>query len=267
MDKIIIEGGRPLSGSVRISGAKNAALPLMAAAILAPLTLDNMPNLRDLSTMDRLLTHMGGRVGRGNGRLELDLSGLNRPEAPYQMVKTMRASALVLGPLLTRYGRAKVSLPGGCSIGRRPIDRHLKALEAMGAAIDLSGGYVEAKAPTGGLRGTAIHFDDVTVTGTENLMLAAVLAKGRTTITGAAREPEVTDTARALLAMGARISGLDTDQLVIDGVEELRPAAHQVMSDRIEAGTLIVAGAMTGGRITLENPPHAALAAVYDKLR
>ncbi|MDR2724819.1 MAG: UDP-N-acetylglucosamine 1-carboxyvinyltransferase [Candidatus Adiutrix sp.] len=267
MDKIIIEGGRPLSGSVRISGAKNAALPLMAAAILAPLTLDNMPNLRDLSTMDRLLTHMGGRVGRGNGRLELDLSGLNRPEAPYQMVKTMRASALVLGPLLARHGRARVSLPGGCAIGLRPIDRHLKALEAMGAAIDLSGGYVEAKAPTGGLRGTAIHFDDVTVTGTENLMLAAVLAKGRTTITGAAREPEVTDTARALLAMGARISGLDTDQLVIDGVEELRPAAHQVMSDRIEAGTLIVAGAMTGGRITLENPPHAALAAVYDKLR
>ena len=267
MDKIIIEGGRPLSGAVRVSGAKNAALPLMAAAILSPLALDNMPDLRDLATMGRLLTHMGGRVGRDGGRMELDLTGLNRPEAPYEMVKTMRASALVLGPLLARHGRARVSLPGGCSIGRRPIDRHLKALEAMGAIINLSGGYVEARAPTGGLRGAAINFDDITVTGTENLMLAAVLAKGRTTITGAAREPEVTDTARALLAMGARISGLDTDQLVIDGVDRLEPAVHQVMPDRIEAGTLIVAGALTGGRIVLKSPPHAALAAVYDKLR
>ena len=267
MDKIIIEGGRPLFGQVRVGGAKNAALPLMAAAILAPLTLDNMPDLRDLATMGRLLTHMGGQVERDNGRLKLDLSGLFRPEAPYQMVKTMRASALVLGPLLTRHGRARVSLPGGCAIGRRPIDRHLKALEAMGAVIDLSGGYVEARAPAGGLRGADIHFDDVTVTGTENLMLAAVLAKGRTTITGAAREPEVTDTARALLAMGARISGLDTDRLVIDGVDDLEPAAHQVMPDRIEAGTLIVAGAMTGGRIVLKGPPHATLATVYDKLR
>jgi len=267
MDKITIEGGRPLSGEVRVSGAKNAALPLMAASILAPLTLDNIPNLRDLATMGRLLTHMGGRVARDNERMELDLSGLSRPEAPYKLVKTMRASALVLGPLLTRHGQARVSLPGGCAIGSRPLDRHLKALEAMGAVINLSGGYVEARTPAGGLRGADIHFDDVTVTGTENLMLAAVLAKGRTTITGAAREPEVTDTARALLAMGARISGLDTDQLVIDGVNELKPAKHTVMPDRIEAGTLIVAGAMAGGRIVLKGPPHAALAAVYDKLR
>jgi UDP-N-acetylglucosamine 1-carboxyvinyltransferase len=268
MDKIIIEGGRPLSGTVQVSGAKNAALPLMAASILAPLTLDNVPNLRDLATMSRLLTHMGGRVERdGGGRMEMDLGGLNRPEAPYELVKTMRASALVLGPLLTRHGRARVSLPGGCAIGSRPIDRHLKALEAMGAIINLDSGYVEARAPAGGLRGTAIHFDDVTVTGTENLMLAAVLAKGRTTITGAAREPEVADTAKALLAMGARISGLDTDQLVIDGVDRLEPATHRVMPDRIEAGTLIVAGALAGGRIVLKGSPHTALAAVYDKLR
>ena len=267
MDKIIIEGGRPLSGSVRVSGAKNAALPLMAAAILAPLTLSNIPDLRDLATMGRLLTHMGGRVARDNERMELDLSGLSRPEAPYQLVKTMRASSLVLGPLLARHGRARVSLPGGCAIGRRPLDRHLKALEAMGAIISLSGGYVEARAPAGGLRGADIHFDDVTVTGTENLMLAAVLAQGRTTITGAAREPEVTDTARALLAMGAIISGLDTDRLIIDGVDELKPAAHTVMPDRIEAGTLIAAGALAGGRIEIKGPPHAALTAVYDKLR
>jgi UDP-N-acetylglucosamine 1-carboxyvinyltransferase len=183
------------------------------------------------------------------------------------LVKTMRASALVLGPLLTRHGRARVSLPGGCAIGRRPIDRHLKALEAMGAVINLSGGYVEARTPAGGLRGANLHFDDVTVTGTENLMLAAVLAKGRTIISGAAREPEVTDTARALLAMGARISGLDTDRLTIDGVTGLEPAVHEVMPDRIEAGTLIVAGALTGGRVVLKSPPHAALASVYDKLR
>ena len=267
MDKIVIEGRRPLSGRVLVSGAKNAALPLMAAAILAPLTLENVPDLRDLATMGRLLSHMGGRVEREEGRLKLDLSRLSRPEAPYALVKTMRASALVLGPLLARHGRAKVSMPGGCAIGRRPIDRHLKALEAMGAVINLSGGYVEARTPAEGLRGADIHFDDVTVTGTENLMLAAVLAKGRTTITGAAREPEVTDTARALEAMGARISGLGTDQLTIDGVTELKPALHQVMPDRIEAGTLIVAGALTGGRVILKSPPHDALAAVYDKFR
>jgi len=267
MDKIIIEGGRPLSGSARISGAKNAALPLMAASILAPLTLDNVPDLRDLATMGRLLAHMGGRVERDGERMEMDLDRLARPEAPYALVKTMRASALVLGPLLARHGRARVSLPGGCSIGRRPIDRHLKALEAMGAVINLSGGYVEARTQGKGLRGADIRFEDVTVTGTENLMMAAVLAKGRTTISGAAREPEVTDTAQALLAMGARINGLDTDQLIIDGVEELEPATHRVMPDRIEAGTLIVAGALTGGRLILKNPPHSALAAVYDKLR
>ncbi|MDR3038692.1 MAG: UDP-N-acetylglucosamine 1-carboxyvinyltransferase, partial [Candidatus Adiutrix sp.] len=269
MDKIIIEGRRPLAGRVRVSGAKNAALPLMATAILAdgPLTLENVPELRDLATMGRLLRHMGGRVERSGSRVELDLTDLNRPEAPYELVKTMRASALVLGPLLTRHGRARVSLPGGCAIGARPIDLHLKALEAMGAAIDLSGGYVEAQAPPGGLRGAHLHFDTVTVTGTENLMMAAVLAKGRTTITGAAREPEVTDTARALLAMGARISGLDTDHLVIDGVDGLAAATHRVMSDRIEAGTLIVAGALAGGRIVLEGAPHAALEAVYDKIR
>ncbi len=269
MDKILIEGLQPLAGEVDVSGAKNAALPLMAMAILCngPLTLENVPDLKDLATMARLLEHMGGRAALGGGRAELDLSALHTPEAPYELVKTMRASALVLGPLLARCGRARVSLPGGCAIGARPIDLHLKALEAMGAVIDLDGGYVVARAPEGGLRGAHIHFGTVTVTGTENLMMAAALARGRTVITGAAREPEVTDTAQALTAMGAKISGIGTDELTIDGVSELKPAAYRVMADRIEAGTLIVAGALAGGRITLRGVPHEALDPVYDKIR
>ncbi len=269
MDKILIEGHQPLNGEVRVSGAKNAALPLMATAILCsgPLTLENVPALKDLDTMARLLVHMGGRAELAGGRAEMDLTDIHCPEAPYELVKTMRASALVLGPLLARHGRARVSLPGGCAIGARPIDLHLKALEAMGAVIDLDGGYVVARAPEGGLRGTHLHFDSVTVTGTENLMMAAALARGRTVITNAAREPEVTDTGLALQAMGARISGLDTDELVIDGVEELKPAVHRVMPDRIEAGTLIVAAALAGGRVTLHGSPHAALDPVYDKIR
>ena len=268
MDKILIEGARPLSGEVRVSGAKNAALPLMASAIVCdgPLILDNVPALKDLDTMARLLVHMGGRAELSGGRAELDLSTLSSPEAPYELVKTMRASALVLGPLLARHGQARVSLPGGCAIGARPIDLHLKALEAMGAVIDLDGGYVVARAPQGGLRGAHLHFDTVTVTGTENLMMAAALARGRTTITGAAREPEVTDTARALMAMGARISGLDSDELIIDGVAELKPASHRVMPDRIEAGTLIVAVALAGGRVLVQGSPHEALGPVYDKI-
>ena len=269
MDKILIEGARQLCGEVRVSGAKNAALPLMATAILCdgPLILENVPDLKDLDTMGRLLVHMGGRADMGGGRAELDLSSLNSPEAPYEVVKTMRASALVLGPLLARFGQAKVSLPGGCAIGARPIDLHLKALEAMGTVIDLDGGYVVARAPQGGLRGAHLHFDTVTVTGTENLMMAAALAKGRTIITGAAREPEVTDTAQALMAMGARISGLGCDELIIDGVEELKPASYRVMPDRIEAGTLIVAAALTGGQVLVRGAPHAALDPVYDKMR
>ncbi len=267
MDKILVEGGWELAGEVLVSGAKNAALPLMATAILGPLTLENVPELKDLATMTRLLEHMGGRAELAHGRAELDLSALSQPEAPYELVKTMRASALVLGPLLARHGRARVSLPGGCAIGARPIDLHLKALEAMGAIIDLDAGYVVARAPEGGLRGAHIHFDTVTVTGTENLMMAAALARGRTVITNAAREPEVTDTALALRAMGAKISGLDTDELTIDGVDELKPATHRVMPDRIEAGTLIVATALAGGRVTLIGAPHEALDTVYDKIR
>ncbi len=269
MDKILIEGQKPLKGEVRVSGAKNAALPLMATSILGrgPLALENVPDLMDLRTMARLLRHMGGRVEASGGRVELDLSSLTAPEAPYELVKTMRASALVLGPLLARHGRARVSLPGGCAIGARPIDLHLKALEAMGAVIDLDGGYVVARAPEGGLVGAHIHFDSVTVTGTENLMMAATLARGRTIISNAAREPEGTDTAQALLAMGARISGLGTDELTIEGVDELGPATHRVMADRIEAGTLIVAAALTGGRVVIRGCPHEALDAVYDKIR
>jgi len=269
MDKILIEGLQPLQGEVRVSGAKNAALPLMATAILSggPLILENVPDLRDLSTMAQLLRHMGGRAELGEGRAELDLSNLHSPEAPYELVKTMRASALVLGPLLARFGRARVSLPGGCAIGARPIDLHLKALEAMGAIIDLDSGYVVARTPECGLTGAHLHFDTVTVTGTENLMMAATLARGRTVITGAAREPEVTDTARALIKMGAKIEGLGTDELTIDGVDELGPATHQVMPDRIEAGTLIVAVALAGGRVRLIGAPHEALDAVYEKIR
>jgi len=268
MDKILIEGQKPLYGEVCVSGAKNAALPLMATAILCsgPLVLENVPDLMDLRTMARLLKHMGGRAELGGERAELDLSSLSSPEAPYELVKTMRASALVLGPLLARHGRARVSLPGGCAIGARPIDLHLKALEAMGAVIDLDGGYVVARAPQGGLKGAHLHFDNVTVTGTENLMMAAALAKGRTVISNAAKEPEVTDTAQALLAMGARISGLGSDELVIDGVDELKPAGYRVMPDRIEAGTLIIAAALAGGRVLIRNCPHEALDAVYDKM-
>ncbi|MDR1920408.1 MAG: UDP-N-acetylglucosamine 1-carboxyvinyltransferase [Candidatus Adiutrix sp.] len=269
MDKILIEGLQPLRGEVKISGAKNAALPLLATAILCdgPLRLENVPDLRDLATMAALLRHMGGRAEIGGGSAELDLSALRAPEAPYELVKTMRASALVLGPLLARHGRARVSLPGGCAIGARPIDMHLKALAAMGAAIDLEGGYVVARAPEGGLRGAHVHFDAVTVTGTENLMMAAALARGRTVITGAAREPEVADTAAAMTAMGAKISGAGTDVLTIDGVDSLKPAACRVMPDRIEAGTLMVAAAISGGDVTITDAPHEALEAVYGKMR
>ena len=268
MDKILIEGLQPLEGEVRVSGAKNAALPLMATAILGgPLNLENVPDLKDLATMANLLRHMGGKAEMDGFRAELNLNSLNTPEAPYELVKTMRASALVLGPLLARFGRARVSLPGGCAIGARPIDLHLKALEAMGAAIDIDGGYVVARSPRDGLRGAQIHFDTVTVTGTENLMMAAALAKGRTVITNAAREPEVVDTGQALMAMGAEISGLGTDVLTIDGVDELKAASYRVMADRIEAGTLIVAAALTGGRVKIQGSPHEALDTVYDKIR
>jgi UDP-N-acetylglucosamine 1-carboxyvinyltransferase len=272
VDKLIVTGGFPLKGQVRISGAKNAALPLMAAAILAesPLKLTNLPALGDLLTMGRLLRFMGGQVelGRLNANeAELDLTGLARPEAPHELVKTMRASALVLGPLLARLGRAKVSLPGGCAIGVRPIDLHLKALQAMGAIFDLSGGDIVARAPEGGLQGAEIRFENVTVTGTENVMMAATLAQGRTVLANAAREPEVVDTGQALRAMGARLTGLGTDTIIIDGVSSLKGASYEVMPDRIEAGTLLAAVALAGGEITLLGFPHEALATVLAKLR
>ncbi|MDR2366889.1 MAG: UDP-N-acetylglucosamine 1-carboxyvinyltransferase [Deltaproteobacteria bacterium] len=274
MDKLIVEGGVPLSGAVKVSGAKNAALPLMAASILAdgPLTLTNVPRLGDLRTMGRLLKHMGGMATLypeegGSFREEaiLDMSGLTNPEAPHEVVKTMRASALVLGPLLARHGRARVSLPGGCAIGVRPIDLHLKALSAMGAEFDLAGGDIVAKAPRDGLVGADIRFDSVTVTGTENVMMASVLAKGKTVIRNAAREPEVADTARALVAMGAKISGIESDELEIEGVDSLKPTSYEVMPDRIEAGTLLSAVAMAGGRATLIGARLNDLAVVLGK--
>ncbi|MDR0621386.1 MAG: UDP-N-acetylglucosamine 1-carboxyvinyltransferase [Deltaproteobacteria bacterium] len=274
MDKLLVEGGAPLSGTVRVSGAKNAALPLMAASILAdgPLTLTNIPRLGDLRTMGRLLGYMGGRAElypeNGGGYREealLDMSSLDKPEAPHDLVKTMRASSLVLGPLLARHGRAKVSLPGGCAIGVRPIDLHLKALAAMGAEFDLTGGDIVGRAPKDGLVGADIRFDSVTVTGTENVLMAAVLAKGKTVIRNAAREPEVADTARALVAMGAKISGIESDELEIEGVDSLKAASHAVMPDRIEAGTLISAVAMTGGRATIKGARLNDLAVVMGK--
>jgi UDP-N-acetylglucosamine 1-carboxyvinyltransferase len=276
VDKLVVEGGHQLKGQVRISGAKNAALPLMAASILAdgPWRLTNLPVLGDLLTMGRLLTFMGGRVELGQkdprqnpNEAELDLTMLSKPEAPHELVKTMRASALVLGPLLARLGRAKVSLPGGCAIGVRPIDLHIKALRAMGAIFDLSGGDIVGRVPEGGLKGAEIRFETVTVTGTENLMMAATLARGRTILANAAREPEVVDTGQALLAMGAQIEGLGTDTIIIDGVSSLKGGSYQVTPDRIEAGTLLAAVALAGGEITLVDFPHEALGTVVAKLR
>ena len=268
MDKIVIEGGFQLKGEVTISGAKNAALPIMAAAMLAQgiTTLENVPDLKDVRTMARLLGHMGAEVELDNGRLVISADRADNPEAPYEMVKTMRASALVLGPLLTRYGRTRVSLPGGCAIGARPINLHLKALEAMGAQINLESGYVEAVAPDGGLKGAEIFFDQITVTGTENIMMAAVLAKGRTILRNAALEPEVEDTAMALNSMGARISGAGTSVIIIDGVTSLKGPKYAIMADRIEAGTFMVAAAMTKGDVTVKGLPAGRLNALRKKL-
>ena len=268
MDKIVIEGGYRLEGEVRISGAKNAALPIMAAALLAegPTTLNNLPHLRDIDTMSGLLTHMGARIDHQNGRAEIEADHVTRPEAPYEMVKTMRASALVLGPLAARYGKARVSLPGGCAIGPRPLNMHIAALEAMGARIDLEGGYIDAEVPSGRLKGTEFFFDQPTVTGTENIMMAAALAEGRTVLRNSAMEPEVTDTARALTAMGARIQGAGTDVITIDGVTSLKGVEYAILPDRIETGTFMVAAGLTGGKITLCGAPNGCLSAVEKKL-
>ena len=266
MDKLLIRGGVPLSGEVRISGAKNAALPILCAGLLTAdtLTLSNVPRLRDISTMLSLLGKMGMQVGRDDAGVALSSSDINKREAPYEMVKTMRASILVLGPLVARFGEARVSLPGGCAIGSRPVDLHIKGLEAMGAYIDIEHGYIVARAER--LKGARIFMDLVSVTGTENLMMAACLAEGETVIENAAREPEVVDLAQCLVSMGAQISGAGTDVIRIRGVERLHGAHHRIMPDRIETGTYLCAAAATGGEIRLLNTSAAYLDSVIDKL-
>ncbi len=267
MDKLLIEGGSVLSGEVAMSGAKNAALPILCASLLSadPLHLTNVPHLNDISTMLRLLGDMGvGVTMDGIDGMVLNGGGLNNAVASYEMVKTMRASILVLGPLVARCGEARVSLPGGCAIGARPVDQHIKGLQAMGAEITVEQGYVHAKATR--LKGARICTDMVTVTGTENLMMAACLADGETIIENAAREPEVVDLANCLVSMGARISGAGTDVIRIQGVEKLHGASHAVMPDRIETGTYLCAAAATGGDVRLLKTSAAYLDAVVDKL-
>ena len=268
MDKLLIRGGVPLSGEVRISGAKNAALPIMCAALLsaAPLRLTNVPHLRDVTTLLNLLGGMGVAVSLDEKLgFELDAGRLHTPLAPYEMVKTMRASILVLGPLLARCGEARVSLPGGCAIGQRPVDLHIKGLQAMGADIRVEHGYIIARARR--LKGARIFTDLVTVTGTENLLMAACLAEGTTVIENAAREPEVVDLANCLKAMGANIEGAGSDMITIEGVNALAGAAHRIMPDRIETGTFLAAAAATGGSVRLRNTNARILEAVVDKLR
>jgi UDP-N-acetylglucosamine 1-carboxyvinyltransferase len=267
MNKFLISGGIPLHGEVHASGAKNAVLPILASALLAdePVTVSNVPHLKDVTTMLELLGRMGAELAVNEHlNVQIDPRTINDFRAPYELVKTMRASILVLGPLLARYGRAEVSLPGGCAIGSRPVNLHIKGLEAMGAAIHLENGYIQAQARR--LKGARIVLDLVTVTGTENLMMAATLAKGTTLIENAAREPEVVDLAECLNSMGARISGAGTDTLVIDGVDRLSSTHYQVLPDRIETGTYLVAGAITGGRVKVQDTRPEILEAVLLKL-
>ena len=266
MQKLIIQGGEPLSGEVRISGAKNAALPILCASLLTgeTLTIENVPHLNDVTTMLGLLEQMGISVAVNDDRTELTAAQLSHLVAPYEMVKTMRAAILVLGPMLARAGAASVSLPGGCAIGLRPVDQHIKGLQAMGAEIDVEHGYIHAKAKR--LNGAHIVMDIVTVTGTENLMMAATLADGTTVLENAAREPEVTDLANCLIAMGAKIHGVGTDIITIEGVEALHGATYRVMADRIETGTFLVAAAASGGEIHLRQTRSGTLDAVLDKL-
>jgi UDP-N-acetylglucosamine 1-carboxyvinyltransferase len=268
VDKLRIAGGRELAGEVRISGAKNAALPIMCAALLTeqPLRLENVPRLMDVRTMAQLLSQMGVAVGpQDDGRVELQAREIEDPTASYDLVKTMRASVLVLGPLLARCGRAKVSLPGGCGIGARPVDQHIKGLQAMGARIEIEHGYMNAVA--GRLKGARIVMDLVTVTGTENLLLAATLAEGTTVLENAACEPEVMDLANCLIAMGARIEGAGTGSIRVEGVRSLSGAVHRVMPDRIETGTYLSAVAITGGRVRLTGTDGGTLGATLEKLR
>jgi UDP-N-acetylglucosamine 1-carboxyvinyltransferase len=270
MDKLVIRGGEPLLGTVHISGAKNAALPCMAAALLTgePVILENIPQVRDIQTTRNLLTAMGAEVelgyGRAHHRTSIHCKKLPSPEASYELVKTMRASTLVLGPLVARCGRARVSLPGGCAIGSRPIDLHIKGLEQLGAKITQDHGYVEATAER--LRGAEIVFDKITVTGTEDLLMAATLAEGETILQNCAREPEVADLADLLNKMGAKIEGAGTATIRVKGVSKLKGAKHRIIPDRIEAGTFLIAGAMTGGDLNIAGCDPAHLGAVIGKL-
>lgn len=268
MDKFRIQGGACLNGTVKISGAKNAALPLLAATILAstPITLSNVPDLKDVSTLIKVLESLGITVQRDkvNGSVHVDTDTLNSQFAPYELVKTMRASILVLGPLLARYGEATVSLPGGCAIGSRPVEQHLKALQAMGAEIRVENGYVHAKVD-GRLKGTRLSFDMVTVGGTENILMAAALASGTTILDNCAREPEVTDLANMLVKMGAKIEGIGSDQLTVHGVESLNGVEYSVVADRIETGSYLAAAAMTGGCVRTTHTDPSLLEAVLLK--
>lgn len=268
MEKLIIEGGRPLYGDVRISGAKNAALPLMAATLLAPgkHTLRNMPDLRDTRTFVRLMENLGVKSERTGDVLSLDTTDLLHTEAPYELVKTMRASVLVLGPLLARFGKAKVSLPGGCAIGARPINFHIMGLERLGVNCKLEGGYVDASI-SGKMKGDVIYFDIPSVTGTENLLMASVLAEGTTVLKNAAREPEIGNLVDMLNGMGANIEGRDTDRLTIQGVTDLTPADCSIIPDRIETGTYLIAIAASGGAGTVTNCNPAHLPSLLEKLR
>ncbi len=272
MDKLLIRGGRALQGEVAIAGAKNAALPELCAALLTAdtLTLANVPRLQDVSTMVKLIRHMGVSAERNEaGEMVLNAGALHTPEAPYELVKTMRASVLALGPLLARFGHAKVSLPGGCAIGTRPVDQHIKGMQAMGAVIDVEQGYMVARLKDGRsrLKGARIATDMVTVTGTENFLMAAALAEGETVLENAAQEPEIPDLAELLIAMGAKIEGHGTSRIHIQGVDTLHGAHHSVVADRIEAGTFLCAVAATGGDVVLLNARGDHLEAVIDKLR
>ena len=267
MDKLLITGGHPLHGRVRASGAKNAALPILCATLLAdgPVTLTNVPRLRDITTTLNLLRHLGAHLTQSNGSVASEPRGLGSFAAPYDLVRTMRASILVLGPLVARYGQADVSLPGGCAIGARPVNLHIEGLKAMGAQISVEGGYIRARADR--LQGARLVMEMVTVTGTENLMMAAALARGESVIENAAREPEVEDLAEFLNAMGAQIDGAGTDRIRIQGVESLGGTRHAVMPDRIETGTFLVGAAMTGGQVRVEHTRPECLDAVLAKLR
>ena len=267
MDCLEIEGGVPLHGHVRISGAKNAALPVMASLLLTTgaTRLRNVPRVRDVVTFGQVLQALGAKISFGGSELIIDTTCIDRYEAPYDLVKTMRASFLVLGPLLARYGQARVALPGGCAIGARPVNLHLKGLQALGARLELTQGYVQASADQ--LHGATIAFPAPTVTGTEHIMMAAVLAKGTTIIDNAAREPEVVDLAAVLTRMGARLTGVGSSRIVIEGVPRLEPSAHDIIPDRIEGGTLLVAGAMTGGDVTIDHCRPAHLGTLLDHLR